>query len=196
MPGTRVSASRRSASCSNALATSGDRTCWRRRTSSRPTTSRPRSTSARTSRCRPTSAAGLASLAPLLGGAAGGQASRPGRPRRARRARLGAPRQDVGTKIKITPHINDSNQVRLEIEEEISEHGRAARRPRAPSRSPSARRSTTVVVDDQQTVVIGGLMRDTSYDQPRDKVPVLGDIRCSARSSEAARRPSARRTCS
>jgi general secretion pathway protein D len=31
------------------------------------------------------------------------------------------PRQDVGTKIKVTPHINESNQVRLEIEEEISE---------------------------------------------------------------------------
>ena len=27
----------------------------------------------------------------------------------------------VGTKIKMTPHINDSNEVRLDIEEEISE---------------------------------------------------------------------------
>jgi general secretion pathway protein D len=32
----------------------------------------------------------------------------------------------VGTKIRITPHINDSNEVRLEIDEEISEVGASA----------------------------------------------------------------------
>ncbi len=32
-----------------------------------------------------------------------------------------APRQDVGTKIKVIPHLNSSNEVRLELTEEISE---------------------------------------------------------------------------
>ena len=85
-----------------------------------------------------------------------------------------APRQDVGTKIKVTPHINEKNQVRMEIEEEISEPG-------APTGAlgaiPITRHTaaTTIVVDDQQTVVIGGLMRDAVV-QSRRKVPVLGDL--------------------
>ena len=52
-----------------------------------------------------------------------------------------APRQDVGTKIKVTPHINDSNEVRLEHRPRRS--ASAARRPAtlgARVRSPSAPR--------------------------------------------------------
>jgi general secretion pathway protein D len=85
-----------------------------------------------------------------------------------------APHQDVGTKIKVTPHINSKNQVRLEIEEEISNPGAAVG---ALGAVPITKRTakTTVVVDDQQTVVIGGLMRD-SVVKTRTKVPVLGDL--------------------
>ncbi|HZU85541.1 MAG TPA: secretin N-terminal domain-containing protein, partial [Polyangiaceae bacterium] len=32
-----------------------------------------------------------------------------------------APRQDIGTKVKIVPHLNDSDEVRLEVSEEISD---------------------------------------------------------------------------
>jgi general secretion pathway protein D len=85
-----------------------------------------------------------------------------------------APRHDVGTHIKVTPHINAVDQVRLEIQEEISEAG-------APSGSlgtvpiTQRRANTTVIVDDQQTVVIGGLMRDT-VTKGAKKIPVLGDL--------------------
>lgn len=85
-----------------------------------------------------------------------------------------APRQDVGTKIKVTPHINESNQVRLEIEQEISEAGASAGELGAVSITKRTA-NTTVVVDDQQTIVIGGLMRD-SLRKTRRKVPVLGDL--------------------
>lgn len=87
---------------------------------------------------------------------------------------LNAQRTDVGTKIRITPHINDENQVRLEIEEEISETGAPVG---ALGAVPITKRTakTTVVVDDQQTVVIGGLMRDTK-EKGAEKVPVLGDL--------------------
>ncbi len=85
-----------------------------------------------------------------------------------------APRQDVGTKISIIPHLNESNEVRLELTEEISEQG-------APTGAlgviPISKRTanTTLVVRDQQTVVIGGLIRNVRARQ-EDKVPVLGDI--------------------
>jgi general secretion pathway protein D len=84
------------------------------------------------------------------------------------------PRQDVGTKIKVTPHINESNQVRLEIEEEISERGASSGALGAVSITQRTA-STTLVVDDQQTVVIGGLMRDAIV-KSKDKIPVLGDL--------------------
>jgi general secretion pathway protein D len=121
-----------------------------------------------------TNAAGgnLASLAPLLGGAGAGAGGLGALG--ALGALGGAPRQDVGTRIKITPHINRNNQVRLEIEEEISEQGATSGDLGAVSITQRSA-STTVVVDDQQTVVIGGLMRDTKQ-TTATKVPILGDL--------------------
>ncbi len=119
---------------------------------------------------------GLSSLG-ALAGAAGSQGANLGALGALGALGLGgysAPRQDVGTKIKVTPHINSKNQVRLEIEEEISNPGAAVG---ALGAIPITKRTakTTVVVDDQQTVVIGGLMRD-SVVHTRTKVPVLGDL--------------------
>jgi general secretion pathway protein D len=85
-----------------------------------------------------------------------------------------APRQDVGTKIKVIPHINDSEEVRLELTEEISEQGASQGQLGAVSIT-KRNAQTTVVVQDQQTVVIGGLMRD-AVTRSEQKVPVLGDI--------------------
>ncbi len=83
-------------------------------------------------------------------------------------------RQDVGTKIKITPHLNDSNEVRLELAEEISE----AQAPQGQlGVVPITKRTATtqLTVGDQQTVVIGGLMRNR-VTHSTTKIPVLGDI--------------------
>lgn len=86
-----------------------------------------------------------------------------------------AARQDVGTKIKVVPHVNDSDQVRLELTEEISDAG--APLEGALGAIPINKRtaSTTLVVRDQQTVVIGGLVRD-GVTTSETKIPVLGDI--------------------
>lgn len=85
-----------------------------------------------------------------------------------------AARRKVGTKIHITPHINEANEIRLEIEEEISE--RQASEGTLGVVSVAERTAKTqVVVRDQQTVVIGGLMRD-SVSTEETKVPILGDI--------------------
>ncbi len=85
-----------------------------------------------------------------------------------------APRQDVGTKITVTPHMNDSNEVRLELSEEISERGASTGALGVVSITKRTA-NTSVVVRDQQTVVIGGLMRD-AYTSSKRKVPILGDI--------------------
>jgi len=80
----------------------------------------------------------------------------------------------VGTKLTITPHLNDSNEVRLEVQEEISE----AKAPQGTAGVvPITKRTaeTMLVVADQQTVVIGGLMRNSVLHSV-DKIPVLGDI--------------------
>lgn len=85
-----------------------------------------------------------------------------------------AQRQDVGTKIKITPHLNESNEARLDVQEEISE----AQAPQGVNQViPITKRTanTKLVVKDQQTVVIGGLMRNRLA-RTQTKMPLLGDI--------------------
>ncbi len=98
-------------------------------------------------------------LASLLGGGQG----------------FSAPRQDVGTKIRIVPHINDSNEVRLEIDEEISEVGASAGGQLGAVTINRRTAKTVVVVRDQNTVVIGGLIRNTDTNT-ETRIPILGDI--------------------
>ncbi len=82
-------------------------------------------------------------------------------------------RQNVGLELKITPHINDDDQVRLEINLKVEEIKTADS-----SLNPNISRqhaNTTSVVADQQTIVIGGLITDNEVITTQ-KVPVLGDI--------------------
>jgi general secretion pathway protein D len=83
-------------------------------------------------------------------------------------------RQDVGTTIRVTPHINANDEIRLEVEEEISEQGATSGTLGVVSINRRTAR-TEVMVRDQQTIVIGGLMRDAIQNK-EDKVPILGDI--------------------
>jgi general secretion pathway protein D len=118
---------------------------------------------------------GFAGL-PSTGGAAGGAGATAGL---AGLGLLGAggaggARTDVGTKIKIKPHLNESNEVRLELTEEISE----ALNPQGQlGVVPITKRNamTKLIVRDQQTVIIGGLMRNR-ITHSEDKIPILGDI--------------------
>ncbi len=81
-------------------------------------------------------------------------------------------RQNVGLTLKLTPHVNESQQVRLELNVELSEvQGAGGINPIISQRTAN----TQVVVRDQQTIVIGGLVRDVEAETV-DKVPVLGDI--------------------
>jgi general secretion pathway protein D len=80
---------------------------------------------------------------------------------------------DVDLTLKITPHINESNFVRLEIDQELEEVEDID-----PTLGPTTSRrrvTNTVVVRDQQPVVVGGLIRDIE-NEGVNKVPFFGDI--------------------
>lgn len=82
-------------------------------------------------------------------------------------------RQDVVLKLKIVPHVNQSNFVRMEVDQEINEV-KSIDQIVGPTTS-KRKASTVVVVKDQQTVVIGGLMTE-KLKTTATKVPLLGDI--------------------
>ena len=120
---------------------------------------------------------GLSSLAGLAGGATGAAGGLGALGALGGLGGLagGVPRQDVGTKIKIKPHLNDSNEVRLDVNEEISEVGANVGGTSGAFNISKRTATTKLVVSDQQTVVIGGLIRNV-VGRSEEKVPVLGDI--------------------
>ncbi len=76
--------------------------------------------------------------------------------------------------LKIKPTVNESNFVRLEIEQQIDDFDGIDSRTNAPNTS-NRRVKNIVVVRDQHPVVIGGLMNDREVEGSQ-KIPVLGDI--------------------
>src|SRR4051812_11772800 len=82
-------------------------------------------------------------------------------------------REKVALELKLTPHVNEHDMVRLEVDEKISE---LAPGPSNLGPSTSERTAKTIVVaKDQQTILIGGLMSDKVINTVT-KVPLLGDI--------------------
>ena len=81
---------------------------------------------------------------------------------------------DIKISLKLKPTVNESNHVRLEIEQQIDDFDGIDPATKAPNTS-NRRVKNVVVVKDQQPVVIGGLMTDREVEGVR-KVPFLGDI--------------------
>jgi general secretion pathway protein D len=80
--------------------------------------------------------------------------------------------KDVGVILKITPNINEEQFVRLKINQEVTKlTGEQTSTPTTLKRTAK----TTVVVKDNETVVIGGLIDDSSSVDTY-QVPCLGDI--------------------
>ena len=83
-------------------------------------------------------------------------------------------REEVGTILKVTPHINEGNSVQLKIEQEDSSPG--AKLQNSADISTNKRSiKTTVLIEDGGIIVLGGLMSDT-VQQSEDRVPILGAI--------------------
>jgi len=80
--------------------------------------------------------------------------------------------KDVGIALKITPHINEERFVRLKIDQQVTKlTGEQTTTPTTLKRTAK----TTVVIKDRETVVIGGLIDDTTS-LDTYQVPCVGDI--------------------
>ncbi len=85
--------------------------------------------------------------------------------------------RDVGKILKITPHVTENRLVRMQISLEVTAINQKATADTGSTLPVTLKRTvdTTVIVRDQQTVVIGGLI-DDSTTRTQNKVPVLGNI--------------------
>ncbi|MBI3933481.1 MAG: type II secretion system secretin GspD [Acidobacteria bacterium] len=83
--------------------------------------------------------------------------------------------RDTGVLLSITPRVNSSGLVNLQIQQEVS----APLPPAAAGiQSPSIQKrsiSTQVVVQDGETIALGGIIQE-SRTYSRNRVPLLGDI--------------------
>lgn len=88
--------------------------------------------------------------------------------------------RDVGIKMLVTPHVSQSDTIKLEIEQEVQEvtdfleqnlGGTGFTVPLISNRNVK----TTITVKDGQTLMIGGLISKRTTETLR-KVPILGDI--------------------
>jgi general secretion pathway protein D len=85
--------------------------------------------------------------------------------------------RDVGKILKITPHVTEGRLVRMKISLEVTNIDLASTLTTSSTLPVTQKRTvdTTVIVKDSQTVVIGGLIEDSTTEN-ETKVPVLGDI--------------------
>lgn len=88
--------------------------------------------------------------------------------------------RDVGIKLKVTPHVSQSDNIKLELEQEVQEvtdfleqnlGGQGFVVPLISNRDVN----TTITVKDGQSLVIGGLISKSTI-KTMTKVPILGDL--------------------
>ncbi len=84
-------------------------------------------------------------------------------------------RENVGITLKVTPHVNDGDQITLDILQEVSGLVGATVDPTVPTITNERKVETTVTTGDGETIIIGGLMSD-EVQETISKVPFLGDI--------------------
>jgi general secretion pathway protein D len=85
--------------------------------------------------------------------------------------------RDVGVILKVTPRVNSSGLVLLDLAQEVSEViPQTAAQALIQSPSFSERKlSTSVAVQDGETIVLGGLMQN-EVTKTTNRIPLLGDI--------------------
>jgi general secretion pathway protein D len=79
--------------------------------------------------------------------------------------------KSIGTKLTVTPKINEQRMVTLDINQEVSQVNEAAQSSTTPSFF-TRQVQTTVVVSDKQSLIIGGLIEDKK-DNTRSGIPWL-----------------------
>ncbi|MBG0808318.1 type II secretion system secretin GspD [Methylosinus sp. H3A] len=83
--------------------------------------------------------------------------------------------RDTGVILAITPHINESGRVMLELEQEVSNVAPGASSSSTTPTIQQRRVKTQVVVNDAESLMLGGLIQD-SRTRGSSQVPVLGDV--------------------
>jgi general secretion pathway protein D len=86
-------------------------------------------------------------------------------------------RKDVGITLRITPHIHESEYVSMDIYQESSALKDTSLLQESTVGPTTTKRSakTTVLVKNGDTVIIGGMMQETTL-KNESKIPLLGDI--------------------
>ncbi|MGD2117888.1 MAG: type II secretion system secretin GspD [Chromatiales bacterium] len=82
-------------------------------------------------------------------------------------------RHDIGIKLKVKPHINEGDTIKLTIEQEVSNVDAESTVDGLVTNKRVI--ETTVLVDDEEVIVLGGLIED-ELTESTSKVPLLGDI--------------------
>jgi general secretion pathway protein D len=83
--------------------------------------------------------------------------------------------QDTGVILSVTPRINESGRVQLEIEQEVSSVVKTTSSNIDSPTIQQRRVKTTVVVNDGEVLTLGGMIQDQSS-KASTQVPLLGDI--------------------
>lgn len=103
------------------------------------------------------------------GGAAGAASSAIGNPFQT------INRENVGITLKVTPHINEGDNLVLELEQEVSGVTPSPVAGASDLVTNERKIETSVLTGNGQTVVLGGLIEDKVQEKV-SKVPILGDI--------------------
>ena len=86
--------------------------------------------------------------------------------------------KDTGIILTVTPHITAGNEVRLEVEQEVSNIAEASAEARVLSETPTISKKhlkSTLIVPDGGTVLMGGLIK-TQTDNGHSGIPLIKDI--------------------
>ncbi|MCB1755493.1 MAG: type II secretion system secretin GspD [Gammaproteobacteria bacterium] len=84
-------------------------------------------------------------------------------------------RRDVGISLKVKPQINEGNNIKMEIQQDVESVSATTVSGASDITTDKRSIKTTVLVEDRQTLVLGGLM-DDQLKERKEKVPLLGDI--------------------
>ncbi len=84
-------------------------------------------------------------------------------------------RRDVGISLKVKPQINEGNNIKMEIQQDVESISATTVSGASDITTDKRSIKTTVLVEDKQTLILGGLM-DDQLSERKEKVPLLGDI--------------------
>ena len=83
--------------------------------------------------------------------------------------------QDTGVILSVTPRINESGRVQLEIEQEVSAVVKTTTSGIDSPTIQQRRVKTTVVVNDGEVLALGGMIQEQA-NKTSNQIPLLGDI--------------------